>query len=56
MRLDKCLEKAKVGSRKQVKKLFKAQQIKINGQAAQSLSQIVDPELQTIQVSGKKLP
>ncbi|WP_161497437.1 pseudouridine synthase, partial [Streptococcus suis] len=55
MRLDKCLEKAKVGSRKQVKKLFKSQQIKINGQAAQSLSQIVDPELQTIQVSGKKV-
>ncbi len=55
MRLDKCLEKAKVGSRKQVKKLFKAQQIKINGHAAQSLSQIVDPELQTIQVSGKKV-
>ncbi|CYX86201.1 TPA: rRNA pseudouridine synthase [Streptococcus suis] len=55
MRLDKCLEKAKVGSRKQVKKLFKAQQIKINGQAAQSLRQIVDPELQTIQVSGKKV-
>ncbi|HHW4957344.1 TPA: S4 domain-containing protein, partial [Streptococcus suis] len=55
MRLDKCLEKAKVGSRKQVKKLFKAQQIKINGQAAQSLSQIVDPELQEIQVAGRKI-
>ncbi|HEL1985088.1 TPA: rRNA pseudouridine synthase [Streptococcus suis] len=55
MRLDKCMEAAQIGSRKQVKKLFKAQQIKINGQAAQSLSQIVDPELQTIQVSGKKV-
>ncbi len=49
------MEAAQIGSRKQVKKLFKAQQIKINGQAAQSLSQIVDPELQTIQVSGKKV-
>ncbi|HFI0639641.1 TPA: pseudouridine synthase [Streptococcus suis] len=55
MRLDKCLEKAKVGSRKQVKKLFKAQQIKINGQVAQSLSQIVDPELQEIQVAGRRI-
>lgn len=55
MRLDKCLEKAKVGSRKQVKKLFKAQQIKIDGQVAHSLSQIVDPELQEIQVAGRKI-
>lgn len=55
MRLDKCLEKAKIGSRKQVKKLFKAQQIRIDGQPARSLSQIVDPELQDIQVSGRKV-
>ncbi|HFI0292973.1 TPA: pseudouridine synthase [Streptococcus suis] len=55
MRLDKCLEKAKIGSRRQVKKLFKAQQISIDGQPAHSLSQIIDPELQTIQVSGKKV-
>ncbi|HFU4116761.1 TPA: pseudouridine synthase [Streptococcus suis] len=55
MRLDKCLEKAKSGSRKQVKKLFKAQQIRIDGQPARSLSQIVDPELQDIQVSGRKV-
>ncbi|HFI0499997.1 TPA: pseudouridine synthase [Streptococcus suis] len=55
MRLDKCMEAARIGSRKQVKKLFKSQQIVIDGQPAQSLSQIVDPELQTIQVSGKKV-
>lgn len=55
MRLDKCLEKAQIGSRKQVKKLFKAQQISIDGQPARSLSQIVDPDLQDIQVSGKKV-
>lgn len=55
MRLDKCLEKAQIGSRKQVKKLFKAQQIRINGQSARSLSQIVDPDLQEIQVSGKRV-
>lgn len=45
------MEAARIGSRKQVKKLFKSQQIVIDGQPAQSLSQIVDPELQTIQVS-----
>ncbi|HFI0353960.1 TPA: pseudouridine synthase [Streptococcus suis] len=55
MRLDKCLEKAQIGSRKQVKKLFKAQQISIDGQQARSLSQIVDPDLQEIQVSGKRV-
>ncbi|HFI0562719.1 TPA: pseudouridine synthase [Streptococcus suis] len=55
MRLDKCLEKAKIGSRKQVKKLFKAQQIRIDGQPARSLRQIVDPDLQDIQVSGRKV-
>ncbi len=49
------MEEARIGSRKQVKKLFKSQQIVIDGQPAQSLSQIVDPELQTIQVSGKKV-
>ncbi|HEL9597801.1 TPA: 16S rRNA pseudouridine(516) synthase [Streptococcus suis] len=55
MRLDKCLEKAKISSRKQVKKLFKAQQISIDGQLARSLSQIVDPDIQDIQVSGRKV-
>lgn len=55
MRLDKCLEKAKIGSRKQVKKLFKAHQISIDGQPARNLSQIVDPALQDIQVSGRKV-
>ncbi|MGQ7498771.1 pseudouridine synthase [Streptococcus suis] len=55
MRLDKCLENAKIGSRKQVKKLFKAQQISIDGQPAHSLGQIVDPDLQDIQVSGRKV-
>lgn len=49
------MEAARICSCKQVKKLFKSQQIIIDGQPAQSLSQIVDPELQTIQVSGKKV-
>ncbi|HFU4203387.1 TPA: pseudouridine synthase [Streptococcus suis] len=55
MRLDKCLENAKIGSRKQVKKLFKTQQITIDGRCAQALNQIVDPDLQDIQVSGRKI-
>ena len=49
------MEVARIGSCKQVKKLFKSQQLVIDGQPGQSLSQIVDPELQTIQVSGKKV-
>ncbi|NQL61210.1 rRNA pseudouridine synthase [Streptococcus suis] len=55
MRLDKCMEVAKIGSRKQVKKLFKAQQIRIDGQVATSLSQIVDPGLQNIEVVGQRV-
>ncbi len=49
------MELAKVGSRKQVKKLFKAKQIQIDGQPAVSLSQIVDPQLQHISVSGRRI-
>lgn len=55
MRLDKCLEKAEIGSRKQVKKLLKAQQIRIDGQVATNLRQIVDPGLQDIIVEGQKV-
>ncbi|MGS4786071.1 pseudouridine synthase [Streptococcus sp. P25B114] len=55
MRLDKCMEAAQIGSRKQVKKLFKAQRICIDGQVATSLSQIVDPALQEIVVQGKQI-
>ena len=55
MRLDKCMEVAKIGSRKQVKKLFKAQQIWIDDQPAHSLSQIVDPALQEIVIQGKQI-
>lgn len=49
------MEAAQIGSRKQVKKLFKSQQIIVDGRPAQSLSQIVDPELQEIQVAGRKI-
>ncbi|HEL2575598.1 TPA: rRNA pseudouridine synthase [Streptococcus suis] len=55
MRLDKCMEAAQIGSRKQVKKLFKAQRICIDGQVATSLSQIVDPGLQNIEVVGQRV-
>lgn len=49
------MELAKIGSRKQVKKLFKAQQIRIDGQPAVSLNQIVDPGLQEIIVDDQQV-
>lgn len=55
MRLDKCLEKAGVGSRNQVKKLLKAQQVTVDGRLARSGSQIVDPGLQVIEVESKQV-
>ncbi|MGT2949838.1 16S rRNA pseudouridine(516) synthase [Streptococcus cuniculi] len=55
MRLDKCLEKAGVGSRNQVKKLLKSQQVTVDGRLVRSGSQIADPGLQVIEVCGKQV-
>ncbi|MGT2715848.1 16S rRNA pseudouridine(516) synthase [Streptococcus respiraculi] len=55
MRLDKCLEKASVGSRNQVKKFLKSQQVTVDGRLARSGRQIVDPGLQVIEVCGKQV-
>ncbi|SUN07460.1 16S rRNA uridine-516 pseudouridylate synthase family protein [Streptococcus acidominimus] len=55
MRLDKCLEKAGLGSRNQVKKLLKAQQVTVDGRLARAGNQIVDPGLQVIEVRGKRV-
>ncbi|MBF0779185.1 pseudouridine synthase [Streptococcus cuniculi] len=55
MRLDKCLEKAGIGSRNQVKKLVKSQQVTVDGRLVRSGSQIVDPNLQVIEVCGKQV-
>lgn len=48
MRLDKFLEAQKIGSRGQVKKLIKNQEILVDGQVASSGRQNVDPGLQAI--------
>ncbi|MER0123487.1 16S rRNA pseudouridine(516) synthase [Streptococcus sp. ZJ93] len=55
MRLDKCLEKAGLGSRKQIKTLLKSRQVTVDGMLATAGSQIVDSGLQVIEVSGKKV-
>lgn len=55
MRLDKCLEKAGIGSRRQVKFLFRTGQITVDGRPALALNQIVDVGLQEIVVSGRKV-
>ncbi|GGE31774.1 16S rRNA pseudouridine(516) synthase [Streptococcus himalayensis] len=55
MRLDKCLEKAGLGSRKQIKTLLKSRQVTVDGMFATTGSQIVDPGLQVIEVGGEKV-
>lgn len=55
MRLDKCLEKAGLGSRNQIKKLLKAQQVRVDGRLARATNQIVDPGLQAIEVAGRQV-
>lgn len=55
MRLDKCLEKAKIGSKRQIKRYFASRQITIDGSLAKKLSQIVDPELQQVEVAGRSV-
>lgn len=55
MRLDKLLGQAGFGSRNHVKKLIRSLQVRVDGQLARSDSLNVDPNLQTITVSGQKL-
>lgn len=55
MRLDKLLGQAGFGSRNQVKKLIRSLQVRVDGQLARSDRLNVDPNLQTITVSGQKL-
>lgn len=50
MRLDKLLENAKVGSRKQVKRLLISRQVKVDGQVVLSGAYNVDPALQQTRV------
>ena len=55
MRLDKCIEKAALASRKQTKRLFKLGKIVVDGRPAHCLNQIVDPSFQEIVVDGQKI-
>lgn len=55
MRLDKLLGEAGFGSRNQIKKLLKSQQVRLDGQVVREPQLNVDPSLQEILVSGKKL-
>ena len=55
MRLDKAIIEAGLASRRQIKKLIRSQQIRVDGQAIQKPGQIVDSHLQDIRVAGQKL-
>lgn len=55
MRIDKLLEREKIGSRRQVKKLIRSKQVRVDGVLCLQEGQNVDPELQEITISGEKL-
>ena len=55
MRLDKLLGKAGFGSRNQVKKLIRSRQVYVDGRLAEADNLNVEPSLQEIMVSGKRL-
>ena len=55
MRLDKAIAEAGLASRRQIKKLIRSQQIRVDGQVVQRPGQIVDSHLQDIRVAGQKL-
>lgn len=55
MRLDKLLFETGYGSRNQVKQLIKRKQVRINGELVLTDGYNVDPELQTVLVSGKQV-
>ncbi|VGR47510.1 ribosomal small subunit pseudouridine synthase A [Streptococcus pyogenes] len=55
MRLDKLLEVVTDGSRRQVKQLIKGQDVRIDHEIARSGRQNVDPGLQLIEISGKRI-
>ncbi|MFD0845576.1 pseudouridine synthase [Streptococcus saliviloxodontae] len=55
MRLDKLLGQAGFGSRGQVKKLIRRLQVRVDGDLVRDDSLNVDPNLQTVTVSGQRL-
>lgn len=55
MRLDHFLGEAGQGSRNQIKRLLKSQQVRIDGEVETNPAAIVDSGLQEIEVSGKRI-
>ena len=55
MRLDKLLSECGYGSRGQVKKLIRSKQVSIDGEIVLAENRNVDPQLQTVMISGKTL-
>ena len=55
MRLDQLLSYCQLGSRQQIKRLLKSQQVTVDGMVIRKASQNVDPELQRIEVNGKQI-
>ncbi len=55
MRIDKFLALSGLGSRSEVKKLIKSGEVKKNGAAVRSPEEKVNPECDTVTVSGKEI-
>lgn len=55
MRLDKLLHEAGFGSRNQVKKLIRSQQVRVDGRLALKDNLNLDPDLQLITVAGQPI-
>ena len=55
MRLDKLLGEVGFGSRRTVKRLIKSKQVVVNGEVVMEDNTNVDPQIQEIVVSGKKV-
>lgn len=55
MRIDKMLAHSGLGSRKDIKKILKTQQVKVNGERVRDPKFSIDPELDVVKVNGEKL-
>ena len=53
--MDKLLSECGYGSRGQVKKLIRSKQVSIDGEIVLAENRNVDPQLQTVMISGKTL-
>lgn len=55
MRIDRLMSEAGFGSRRIVKRLLKSKQVSVNGEIVLEGSTNVDPQIQEVVVSGKKM-